>query len=277
MRRSGARCIQSGRAYETVVANRLSRMAWQNLNPEDHPIPLEVCEQTAGSGHGNDVSFAYRGRVIGVEVKTKGAMEAGQRAMSLVRTEQGDHRLILPDIPENAVHRRVLPTNFVPFEGRIPSFKLADKSLETWGKEKPLFKSHYMRLPQSTAIAEYYAQKGSSYIQLQGHGLYHTGEDPCNFGVPMLCCSLRVRVRCKQHGSSPVPGSVQVSLNLIKGTIPSTPYCLEDPQRLPHLLCEIAVSDTEQAAAADAAVESESESEVTSPLRPLQSQMPVDK
>lgn len=274
MRRNGARCINSGRAYEAFVANRLSRLAWRHMgrDREDCPIPLEVCEQTAGSGHGNDVSFAYKGRVIGVEVKTKGAMEAGQRAMSLAISEQGERRLVLPDIPENSIHCRVLPEGFVPFEGRIPSFKLDDKSLETWEKEKPLFKSHYMRISQSTAIADYYAQKGSSYIQLQGHGLYHTGEDPCNFGVPILRCSLRVRVRCKQHGSSPVPGSIQVSLNLIKATIPSTPYCLEDPHRLPRFLCELSGSDTHHQNE-----DAVSDSEVTSPFRPLLLQMPVDK
>jgi hypothetical protein len=101
--------------------------------------------------------------------------------------------------------------DYVPFKGNVPSFVNGDKSFETWVNEKHNFKGEYIPV-RDDAVTQYYANKGSKYIYIESKGMYHTGEDPCKFGVPLFLASTRIRIRCKQHGSSSVPGSVMASL-----------------------------------------------------------------
>lgn len=175
-----------------------------------------------------DFIIQWRGKKIGLEAKNLGTSEGGQRAFVLQ-----DDKLMIPDLGRNRIHRACLPHDFVPFEGRIPSFKRGDLSRETWDKERELFRDQHIRC-SPTAIAEYYRMKGSSYIQIQGMGLYHTGVDVCGWGVPLFKCPTRMRIRCKTHKGN-VPTTVQAALNYNKDRLEKSPYCLFD-ERLPPSL-----------------------------------------
>ncbi len=166
-----------------------------------------------------DFLIQWRGKTIGLEAKNFGTSEGGQRAFVL-----SDGKLIIPDTARNRIHRTCLPQDFVPFEGRIPSFKKGDLTRETWDKERELFRDQHIRC-SPTAIADYYRVKGSSYIQIQGMGLYHTGVDVCGWGVPLFKCPTRMRIRCKTHKGN-VPTTVQAALNYNKDRLEKSPYCL---------------------------------------------------
>jgi hypothetical protein len=166
-----------------------------------------------------DFIIQWRGKKIGIEAKNLGTSEGGQRAFQLK-----NDRLEIPDIPRNRIHRACLPEGFLPFEGRIPSFKKCDLSRETWEKEWNLFRDQHIRC-SPTAIADYYRMKGSSYIQIQGMGLYHTGKDVCGWGVPLFKCPTRIRIRCKTHKGN-VPTTVQAALNYHRDRLEKSPYCL---------------------------------------------------
>jgi hypothetical protein len=166
-----------------------------------------------------DFLVQWRGKEIGIEAKNFGTSEGGQRAFSLQ-----DGKLVIPDLARNRIHRACLPTDFVPFEGRIPSFKKGDLTRETWDKERHLFRDEHIRC-SPTAIADYYRMKGSSYIQIQDMGLYHTGVDVCGWGVPLFKCATRMRIRCKTHKGI-VPTTVQAALNYNKDRLEKSPYCL---------------------------------------------------
>lgn len=175
-----------------------------------------------------DFCIQWRGKTIGLEAKNFGTSEGGQRAFTLQ-----DGKLVIPDISRNRIHRACLPKDFVPFEGRIPSFKKGDLTRETWEKEWELFRDQHIRC-SPTAIADYYRMKGSSYIQIQGMGLYHTGIDVCGWGVPLFKCPTRIRIRCKTHKGN-VPTTVQAALNYNKDRLEKSPYCLIEG-RLPSSL-----------------------------------------
>ena len=168
-------------------------------------------------------------RIIGLEIKTCGAVEAGQRSFKLTtERDPRQRRLVIPDNAQNQIHRYCIPCGFQPFKGRVPSFMLGDRSLKTWRAEKRHFRSEYIAIPETDVIARYYRRKGSDYIQIQNLGLFHTGSDPCGFGVPLFACAIRMRVRCKQHGSISVPSSVLAALEIVdRAKLAPSPYCLE--------------------------------------------------
>jgi hypothetical protein len=162
---------------------------------------IHALDQTAGSTNAHDVVIVHNGQQYGVEVKSKNASEGGQKMFQF-----RDDRLHLDD-----EYFTSLIGDYVPFNGKVPSFFKGDKSFETWITEKHLFKGEYIPVGND-AVTMYYSNKGSKYIYIETKGLYHTGEDPCAFGVPLFLANTRVRIRCKQHGKSSVPGSVMASL-----------------------------------------------------------------
>jgi hypothetical protein len=174
---------------------------------------------SAGADEGIDVPFHFRGGSYGLEAKTLNASEGGQRKFNLK-----DGVLELPDEERTKIHKALLPPGFKLWEGRIPSFVKGDRTQETWNKERAIFRDVYVDA-DNTTIADFYKKKGTHYIQIEGKGLYHTGEDPCGFGVPLFSCATRLRIRCKRHKGS-VPGTVMAALNYNKNTLPNTPFCL---------------------------------------------------
>jgi len=46
-------------------------------------------------------------------------------------------------------------------------------------------------------------------------------------GVPLFKCNTRIRIRCKRHGSTSMPGSVQAALIYTKNSIKLSPFDLQ--------------------------------------------------
>jgi hypothetical protein len=193
---------------------------------------LKLTGTSAGSNrHVNDIQIPYKGRKVDVEVKhTKGA-------------EFGQCRAVLKDgvlEPSNPLFQDCIAHTEL-FGGNIPPF-LQKKSLlfHEWEAVSSQFKDE-MYPASRTSISEYYFQKGNSYIQIKGLGLYHTGEDVCGFGVPYFECLTQLRVRCKRHGikcpitKKDIPTSVMTSF-WIKTPPPPSPYSLDNPATFPPSL-----------------------------------------
>lgn len=220
----GGGCLASGLAFESAILERL-----KGLHYKGEQI---VVKKTSGAARTPDIPILIKNgeeaMSLCIEVKNKGAFEAGGKAFQLV----GD-QLILPDKEEFRLHRELLGVDYKPFEGRIPSFKKGDKKVETWIAEKHLFPEERIACEDTQIVANYYRKQGSAYIVVEEYGIYHTGEDILNLKVPMFECKVSLRVRCKQHGSSPLPGSVQVSINYDKKTLKKSPFDLMDDKRLP--------------------------------------------
>lgn len=208
VKRSGRNCLANGIRYERRVLLMLSETAWR-----EHPIVTK--SRTGGATRLNDIVVVVDGKKVVFEVKNKNSFEGGGRVL-----KDADGSLTMPiGLLGNEVE-------YTPWKGRIPSFLRGDKNIERWKVEKPYFRDEY-RPVSIDAMRLYYKEKGVDYIQIEGKGLYHTGNDPLVLGVPPFSCFSRIRIRCKQHTSSTLPGSVQASLVFSRKRLVASPYDLE--------------------------------------------------
>jgi len=87
------------------------------------------------------------------------------------------------------------------FNGNIPPFMLNKLTYEEWKqikKDTNDYDDIYINCPPDT-IKRLYAEKGCYYIQISEKGLYHLGNDICNFNVPEFICNQQLRIRIKIH------------------------------------------------------------------------------
>lgn len=214
-RNRGANAFKSGSLFEGSLLETMKN----TYDIENGNCLCAVDAVSAGAEEGNDVPFAFRGGSYGLEAKTLNAYEGGQRKFVL-----NNGVLELPSDERTKIHKALLPPGFKLWGGQVPSFVKGDRTQETWNKERDIFRDVYITASPTT-IADFYKKKGTQYIQIEGKGLYHTGEDPCGFGVPLFSCTSRLRIRCKRHRGS-VPGTVMAALNYNKNTLPNSPFCL---------------------------------------------------
>ena len=202
--------FQSGNTFEKHVAEQLLKLKYKGL-----PIEVLGC---AGASKGTDVRFRIGLQNYALEAKTKGGFEAGQKKFKLV-----NGALMFPD---KCLHATLLP-GYIPFGGLIPPFLERRITKDEWIAVKHLYPDEYTAVTSLDLVARYYNTQGSSYIQIEGYGLYKTSEDdPLELGVPIISCKAKVRVRCKEHASSPLSMSVNCSINYDKGSLVQSPYCL---------------------------------------------------
>jgi len=57
-----------------------------------------------------------------------------------------------------------------------------------------------------------YSNKGCYYIQVSNKGLYHLGNDICNFNVPEFICEQHLRIRTKIHSKKDNNGFCRLSI-----------------------------------------------------------------
>jgi hypothetical protein len=60
---------------------------------------------------------------------------------------------------------------------------------------------HTMRI---NAYLDYYVSKNTYYIQIGGYGLYYMKSDPAKLGVPKFNPVLKLRIRLKRGGVTPI-------------------------------------------------------------------------
>lgn len=212
----GSAAAASGFAYERAVHARLQTLAWDGER-------VQLAPPAGANKSAPDIPILNKGG-LRLEAKTKGASEGGGCTMSV-----RDGAFQLPDQP---VLRSFLPPDLRVWDGRVPSCLMGNKDMETWLAEKPMFKGSYISVP-SHAVADYYRAKGAHYIQIEGKGLYHTGEDVRGWGVPKFETTCRIRIRLKQHSGTSVPTDCQACFNFNSRVLPPSPHDFMDPTRLP--------------------------------------------
>jgi hypothetical protein len=88
------------------------------------------------------------------------------------------------------------------------------------------FTDEFVSVP-SKAVADYYASKETYYIQIGGYGLYYMGSDPANLSVPEFAPTLRLRIRLKRGGSTPIY-NYRFTTALQATQLQKSQYTLED-------------------------------------------------
>lgn len=209
IKRSGRQCLKNGVNYERHITRILSCLIYKNK------YSVIVDTRTGGATKRPDIQYTIGDKRVVLEVKNKNSFEGGGQVMKV--------RNGILTLPCGSLHSQCLPEGYTPWGGKIPSFH----SVEKWQKEKKMFKDEYLPV-ENDMVSEYYRKKGVDYIQIEGKGLYHTGTDILQFGVPSFECPTRLRIRCKQHSSSPLPGSIQSSFVFRGSKIIPSPYDLSN-------------------------------------------------
>lgn len=249
----GSACSRSGKAYELLVASVCARLKSPYLNMPlntQSPNDLGGCsikqDITLNCKHIGDVNVEVKSRnvpdwiqcsITPMEKKTRSRSSDQSQTVQWVAKKKTYQPPNVISMFEKTINRIRI------FEGNIPSFLLNNRSTThtEWKQECNRFKDSYYPI-DSNSIAEAYRARGVSYIQVKGHGLFHTGDDVCGFGVPLFACSQRLRVRCKRHGKKcsetglNIPSSVMASFRPILSTLCKSPFSLDDVNRVPDNL-----------------------------------------
>ena len=224
MKHAGGKAASSGKANEREFCDQLRRLRY-------HGEAIGVADPAGTNKSAHDTVLTFPGkRPIALELKESKAAEGGG---SNLPYRDGRY-----DLPKNPILREYYPAGFQPWDGRAPSCFKGDRSPETWKREKASFPGIYMEV-ENTAVSRYYRAKGTDYIHIRGKGIYHTGEDPMGWGVPMFTPPCRIRIRAKQHHGTPVPQDVQVCLNFRSQDLEKSPYDFMDLARLPPGLAAV--------------------------------------
>lgn len=130
------------------------------------------------------------------------------------------------------------------YDGEIPPFMEKSLTHEEWIKIKldtKIWDDKYIDIPPDS-ISKLYQAKGCKYIQISdGYGLYHLGDDICNFNVPPFNVEQRLRIRTKVHTRKNKKGFCNLSITVACqpksiSSIECSKYSLDHQDKLPPSL-----------------------------------------
>ena len=191
---------QQGFAYESRVHNKLKSGGY---------VPAGF--SPAGSNpSAPDAMFMYGGTTHKLEVKLNMAADYGQGTLNYsqgVWTLGGANtaaaqelRTLMRAVGVEPFVNRVWGVQGAPNKGTvIPAQFTQAMVAEDYRK----FTDKFVAI-SSSALHSYYASKGTYYIQVGGYGLYYMAANPAGLDVPQFTPGLRVRIRTKRGGSTPI-------------------------------------------------------------------------
>jgi hypothetical protein len=236
----GSGCSLNGKNYELKVHNivKMCTLFGHNFNTQ---IGLDL----GGCGSKNDIECNMNTENdVPIEIKKSKTPDWMQCSLKYDTTTNkwiGSSKNKIPETSKQ-IFETIVSTN-VLFKGNIPPFMMKDITHDEWVKiknETNDFNDSYIDCPNDT-IKRLYSEKGCKYIQISDKGLYHLGDDMCDFKVPEFICDQQLRVRTKIHTRKNKKGVCKLSVTVacqpknIKDLINSE-YSLDDKLKLPHNL-----------------------------------------
>ena len=236
----GANCSIKGREYELKIHDIVKRCEINGID-----FNTQTPSKLGGTGPANDIECNLQQEGdIAIEIKKCKTPDWMQCSLIYSKTLQkwivnpkGKIPIKSKDLFEELISGIKL------FNGNIPPCIEHKMTHEEWviAKSKTNdFSDIYIDCPSDT-ILRLYKEKGCSYIQISDKGLYHLGDDICDFGVPMFICEQRLRVRVKIHKTKNKEGFCDVSVivacqpkNITK--LVKSSHSLDDVKCLPKTL-----------------------------------------
>lgn len=211
--RRGSNCSLSGMLYEQTVLKICKKL---RISKQGIVKKSVFCKKTindlGGSSSEHDLVCNFHGMPINIEIKKCASPDWMQ--VSIMKTMNNWHAKHNSKIPTESVNVfNELIKDYVLFNNRIPTFMHRKITHDQWVKIKKRnthFRDTYIKC-ESDIISKLYKAKGTHYIQVSDHGLFHTGEDPCCFGVPFFECPQELRVRTKIHSRN-ISGHLKASV-----------------------------------------------------------------
>jgi hypothetical protein len=188
----------AGQEYERLVWNIVNKL---KLNGIDFNTQKE--EEIAGFSNKNDIECNLtHDKKIGIELKKSGTPDWMQCSIKYNIEEK---KWYIPEKGKIPIECKKIFSELIKevilFDGGVPPFINNKITHEEWVKIKSSTKQWndmYLDIP-STTIRDLYKNKGCYYIQLSDYGLFHLGEDVCNFNVPEFIVDQQIRIRTKIH------------------------------------------------------------------------------
>ena len=210
----GSQCSVEGNNYEKKIYNIIK---YCNIN--NKPFNTQKEYELAGSSSKNDIECNFIiEKDIGIEVKkynTPDWMQCSivynKESKSWEATKKGKN----PNECRKMFNKLINEISL--YDGEIPPFIEKSITHEDWIKIKTETKKWndiYIDIP-SDYISKLYQAKGCNYIQISnGYGLYHLGNDICNFDVPLFNIEQQIRIRTKIHTRKNKKGFCNLSVTV---------------------------------------------------------------
>jgi len=191
---------EQGFLYEGRIHQKLKA---KGLVPKDF--------QPAGSDpNAPDAKFIYRGNEYKLEVKLDLKADYGQGSFEYAngrwvlggaKTAAADElRSLMRAVGIEAFANKQWGPKGAPNKGTVDN---KDFTQEMVKSDYLRFKDAFLTIP-SRALHSYYGAKQTYYIQIGGYGLYYMAANPAGLPVPQFNPGLRIRIRLKRGGSSPI-------------------------------------------------------------------------
>jgi len=236
----GLRCYLSGIKYELEIYNIIKNCV---LNGKRFNTQHE--DELGCSSSKNDIQCNMESQGdISIEIKkskTPDWMQLSLKSDNKNKKWVGNYNNKIPDTCKNIFEELI--SNTILFNGKIPDFMTRNITHKEWTEIKNKtndFDDIYIDCPNDT-IQKLYGIKGCSYIQVSDKGLYHLGNDICDFNVPIFICEQQLRVRTKIHKIKNKKGFCKLSVmvacqpkNITE--LEKSEYSLDDLTKLPKNL-----------------------------------------
>lgn len=239
-KKKGSNCSKEGTKYEISVYNIVKK-----CHIGDKIFNTQEITELGGSKSVNDLLCNFNDKNdLAIEIKkfnTPDWMQCSLKYDKSLKCWRGGEKNKIPNNSKIIFENVISHINL--FNNKIPPFMEKSITYEEWTKSKKEttdFNDCYIDCPNDT-IKKLYSEKGCKYIQISEFGLYHLGEDICNFNVPEFICEQQLRIRIKVHSTSDKKGFCKLSVTIsaqpknIKSIIKSN-YSLDDINKLPTLL-----------------------------------------
>ena len=208
----GSLCSINGNKYEKQIYDIVSNCKLNNL-----PFNTQSENELGGSSAANDIECNFNKiKDIGIEAKKYNTPDFMQCSLTYDKKQ----KKLVPSkkgkIPDDC--KKIFEDLFKDiqlYDGAIPPFLEKKITHEEWKSIKSntnKWNDCYFDIPNDT-IKKLYSKKGCSYIQISdGYGLYHLGNDVCNFNVPEFNIEQQLRVRTKIHTKKNKKGFCNISV-----------------------------------------------------------------
>jgi hypothetical protein len=239
----GSLCSINGKKYEKEIHNILKKCHIKgNLFNTQNEKDLGSCSCK------NDIICNYQNMYdIGIEIKKSKTPDWMQCSIKYNKENKRWEASKGKNNKNCEVIFNKLINNINLYNDEIPPFMIKPITHEEWlkiKKENKKWNDIYIDIPCNT-IRNLYWEKGCKYIQISdGFGLYHLGNDECNFEVPIFEIEQQLRIRTKVHLKKNKKGYCNLSVTIsckpknIKKLIPSK-YSLDNINKLPSNLIYI--------------------------------------
>ena len=191
---------QRGFLYEGRVFNKLKS---KNL------VPAGVTPAGPDASK-PDAVFLFNKQKYNLEVKLDLATDYGQGTLDY---KNGAWELGGANTKEAIEMRKILTTvgavkfantswgyQGAPNKGTVENKDITEEMVR---EDYRRFTDKFLSVPLSS-LFKYYAAKDTYYIQIGGYGMYYMAANPGNLPVPKFNGALRLRIRLKRGGSTPI-------------------------------------------------------------------------